>query len=160
MRQWGTLLSAALVVTNAATAFAQSETQAVLDAHNYYRARHCTPPLAWSPDLAAAAQRWANLCHFDHDRNNENGENLAWGTRLSGRESVTLWYDEVREYNYAAPGFSPSTGHFTQLLWRGSTQVGCAQAACPGGDIYWVCRYAPAGNYEGEYKQNVSPPCR
>jgi uncharacterized protein YkwD len=141
-----------------AAASAQSDARILLDAHNAYRAKHCAPPLTWSTDIAAAAQRWANRCVFDHDRSNELGENLAWGTRLSVREAVSLWYDEVGGYNYAAPGFG-SAGHFTQLVWRGSRQVGCGRAVC-GADILFVCRYAPAGNFEGEYRQNVSPPCR
>jgi uncharacterized protein YkwD len=141
-----------------AAAFAQNEMQTMLDMHNYYRARHCTPPLTWSPEVAAAAQRWANRCVYDHDRDNPLGENLAWGTQLSAREAVDLWYEEIGEYNYAAPGFGPA-GHFTQLIWRGSKQLGCARAICPG-YVYWVCRYSPAGNYYNEFAQNVSPPCR
>jgi uncharacterized protein YkwD len=141
-----------------AAAFAQNEMQTMLDMHNYYRARHCTPPLTWSPEVAAAAQRWANRCIYDHDRDNPLGENLAWGTQLSAREAVNLWYEEIGEYNYSAPGFGPA-GHFTQLIWRGSKQVGCARAICPG-YVYWICRYSPAGNYDSEFAQNVSPPCR
>jgi uncharacterized protein YkwD len=142
----------------AVPAFAQNVMQTMLDAHNAARARHCAPPMSWSPALAAAAQTWANRCAFNHDRNNPNGENLAWGTELSAREAFGLWYDEIREYNYAAPGFGPA-GHFTQVIWRDSRQLGCGVARC-GVDIYWVCRYAPPGNVEGEFPRNVSPPCR
>src|SRR5580658_4639311 len=76
-------------------ALAQAEMQTILEAHNAYRAKHCAPPLTWSPEVAATAQRWANQCVFDHDPNSELGENLAWGTRLTAREAVGLWYDEV-----------------------------------------------------------------
>jgi len=141
-----------------ANAMAQNEAQILLDAHNAYRARHCAPPLSWSAEVAASAQRWANRCVFDHDPNSELGENLAWGTQLSAREAVEMWYDEVSEYNYAAPGFGPA-GHFTQLVWRGSKLLGCGRAICQG-DVYWVCRYSPAGNYEGQYRANVRPMCR
>jgi uncharacterized protein YkwD len=143
----------------APTASAQSDMQTLLDAHNAVRARHCTPPLTWSPEVAASAQRWASRCVFDHDPNNNDlGENLAWGTSLSAREAFGLWYDEIREYNYASPGFGPA-GHFTQVIWRGSRQLGCARAMC-GGDVMWVCRYWPQGNDDDEYRANVSPPCR
>jgi uncharacterized protein YkwD len=144
----------------APAAFAQNEMQTILDAHNADRAKHCVPPLTWSPEVAATAQIWANHCDFNHDRNNNDlGENLAWGyPHLSAGESVRMWYDEISEYDYNHPGFGPA-GHFTQLIWRGSRQLGCAKAIC-GRYTYWVCRYYPAGNYEGEYRANVSPPCR
>src|SRR5690606_13198353 len=32
----------------------------ILAAHNRFRARHCAPPLAWSPALARQAQQWAD----------------------------------------------------------------------------------------------------
>jgi hypothetical protein len=108
--------------------------------------------------VAASAQYWANRCVFDHDPNSELGENLAWGTRLSASEAVGLWYEEVCEYNYARPGFGPA-GHFTQLVWRASRQLGCGRAIC-GRDVYWVCRYSPAGNVDDEYRANVSLVCR
>jgi uncharacterized protein YkwD len=151
------LLSLALLASSPG-ALAQNEAQTLLDAHNFYRARHCAPPLTWSPEVAATAQRWANRCVFDHDRGSGLGENLAWGTQLSAREAVELWYGEVSQYNYASPGFGPA-GHFTQLVWRGSQQIGCGRAVC-GADVYWVCRYSPPGNYDGEYQANVSPRCR
>ena len=31
-------------------------------------------------------------------------------------------------YNYDKPGFSPGTGHFTQVVWKSSTHVACAVA--------------------------------
>jgi uncharacterized protein YkwD len=148
----------ALLVSHSA-AFAQSEAQSLLDAHNLYRARHCAPPLTWSAEVAATAQRWANQCRFDHDYNSGLGENLAWGTQLSAREAVDLWYGEKGEYNYSAPGFGAATGHFTQLIWRGSRQLGCGEATCQG-QVFWVCRYSPPGNVEGEFQANVSPVCR
>src|SRR5687767_6292897 len=54
--------------------------QAVLDAHNVYRAKRCVPALTWSAQLAASAQQWANRCDFDHDEASPHGENLFWGT--------------------------------------------------------------------------------
>ena len=53
-------------------------------------------------------------------------------------------------------GFSMETGHFTQLVWKGTKSVGCGKATCNGLDIY-VCNYDPAGNWERQYKQNVLP---
>jgi uncharacterized protein YkwD len=140
------------------TAWAQSDSQTLLDAHNADRARHCTPPLTWSAEVAASAQVWANRCVFDHDYHSGLGENLAWGTRLSAQQAVQLWYEEIGEYNYASPGFGPA-GHFTQVIWRGSRQLGCGKAMCRG-EVFWVCRYSPPGNVEGEFPANVSRACQ
>jgi uncharacterized protein YkwD len=157
MKPASTLLAFTLFAF-APAALAQNEMQSVLDAHNAYRARHCVAPLTWSPRIAATAQRWAERCALNHDTNSGLGENLAWGTQISGRDAVSLWYQEITQYNPRVPAFGPA-GHFTQLVWRGSKQLGCGAAMC-GGDVYWVCRYSPAGNFEGEYRANVSPVCR
>ena len=53
-------------------------------------------------------------------------------------------------------GFSADTGHFTQVVWRGTREVGCGHAQCNGNDI-WVCQYDPPGNFEGQYQQQVLP---
>jgi uncharacterized protein YkwD len=146
------------ILTACATAVAQSEMQNLLDLHNASRAGHCVPPLSWSSAVAAKAQEWADRCVFDHDPNSELGENLAWGTQLSASETFDLWYSEIGEYNYARPGFGPA-GHFTQVVWRGSRQLGCGRAVCRG-EIYWVCRYSPPGNVDGAFRANVQPVCR
>jgi len=136
--------------------------QALVDAHNRYRAQHCAAPLAWSPQLAQVAQRWANAlrdrgCQFGHS-GGEYGENLAAGTTgtLDGGAVAAMWYDEVREYPFPNGGFSMRTGHFTQLVWRETTQLGCAMSQCNGNDI-WVCEYDPPGNVQGMYRDNVKP---
>ncbi len=139
-----------------------AEAQALLDAHNKVRARHCAPPLSWSPKLAQFAQQWANSlrdqgCKFGHS-GGRYGENLAAGTSgtLDGQSVTDMWYDEIKLYSFPNGGFSMQTGHFTQVVWKQSTQLGCAVTACRGMDI-WVCEYDPPGNVQGMYRQNVLP---
>ena len=67
-----------------------------------------------------------------------------------------MWYAESTDYRYPNGGFSMSTGHFTQLVWAGSTSLGCAMARCNDLDV-WVCNYDPPGNVDGEYEANVRP---
>ena len=135
------------------------EMQQVLSAHNNHRDRHCVPALTWSPALAAQAQAWANQCNFVHSSSGY-GENLWMGTAgyYSPTQVVDSWYAEIANYQYSQPGFSGSTGHFTQIVWKSSTQLGCGRATCQGNDL-WVCNYAPPGNYQGQFPQNVLPPC-
>ena len=141
---------------------APSEAQALVDAHNRVRAKHCAGPLAWSPKLAQVAQQWANSlrdqgCAFGHSKGSY-GENLAAGSTglLDPEGVVKMWYDEVAQYKFPNGGFSMKTGHFTQVVWRSTTHVGCGHSQCKGMDI-WVCEYDPAGNWEGQYRENVRP---
>jgi uncharacterized protein YkwD len=144
-----------------------ADAQAFVDSHNKLRAKHCAGALTWSAKLAQFAQQWANTlrdknCMFGHSGNQQYGENLAAGTigAMDPTSVVQYWYDEIKDYSFKNGGFSMQTGHFTQVVWRGTTQVGCGHSQCKGMDI-WVCEYDPAGNWEGQYKQNVLPPgCR
>jgi glioma pathogenesis-related protein 2 len=137
--------------------------QEILTLQNAKRSRHCAPALTWSSTLAAAAQSWANGCSKGHSAPNtrpNQGENLAWGSGsfATASSSVDRWYNEDSQYNFSAPGFSNATGHFTQMVWRSSREVGCGSAVC-GGETFWVCRYSPAGNITnpGQFAQNVLP---
>ena len=137
--------------------------QAFIDAHNRVRAKHCAPPLTWSPQLAKVAQAWANHlrdsnCAFEHSGNDKYGENLAGGTvgALDPEATVAMWYDEVKLYKFPNGGFSMNTGHFTQVVWTDTRQVGCGHAECKGMDLI-VCNYDPPGNWEGQYRDHVLP---
>ena len=70
---------------------------------------------------------------------------------------MTAWADEEALYNYASPGFSSATGHFTQQVWIGSASIGCGKAACGGSTLY-VCQYSPPGNVLGQFEANVKAP--
>lgn len=133
----------------------------LLAAHNRARAEHCAPALTWSPALAAVATAWAESlaahdCGFEHS-SSSYGENLAAGTAsaLDADAVVAMWVDEVAAYDFRRPGFGMNTGHFTQVVWRGTTQLGCGTATCNGMSL-WVCNYDPAGNVEGDFPANVA----
>lgn len=153
-----------LVQVNVAPAESVSaaEQKTLLGLHNSYRAQHCVPALTWSDELAASAQRWADNCWFGHDSHRGHiGENIAWGGDRSASSAVDAWYKEVDDYNYAKPGFVHGIGHFTQMIWRDSKQLGCGVARCYLGTVrLWVCRYAPTGNWDGQFKQNVPKRCK
>ena len=56
---------------------------------------------------------------------------------------------------------SVGCGHFTQVVWKSSRQLGVGKAkSSDGRQVFVVCMYHPAGNYVGRYKENVSPPPR
>lgn len=152
----------------AGTAGLSADAQAILNAHNAYRAKHCVGLLTWSASLATQAQNWANQCTkngnlFAHSGFNGYGENLAWGGGLGAKAAVDLWYAEVSKYNFSSPAWSNAVGHFTQLVWRATTQVGCGVATC-GGQRLWVCQYTPPGNWNvnnpGVMASNVPAACK
>ncbi len=145
-----------------AAASVPPQMRALLEAHNRLRAKHCAAPLAWSPELAQTAQRWADHlrdagCAFDHSRT-QYGENLAAGSTgaLDADGVAAMWYEEIKDFNFGRGGFGMNTGHFTQLVWRDTQRLGCGTSTCKGMEI-WVCNYDPAGNVEGMYRDNVRP---
>lgn len=158
--------AAAIVAVTSCLPAAAEQPQAMLSLHNAHRAKHCVPAMTWSPQLAAQAQAWAAKCAISHSAANERpgqGESLAWGTGgfATAQSSASRWYNEISKYNFNAPGFSNETGHFTQMVWKASTQLGCGVANC-NGQTYWVCRYGPSGNITnpGQFAANVPKVCK
>lgn len=64
-------------------------------------------------------------------KRNGYGENIAAGYESSG-EAVGAWGDERALYDFQNGGFSEGTGHFTQMVWKGTWGVGCGAALCDG----------------------------
>lgn len=160
------VVSAATVATFPTAVPAQAETLAdrALILHNQHRADYGATPLRWDATLAAEAQKWADRCDFTHSRaDGKYGENLYAGGGENGTvdRAVQVWMDEAEQYDYDNPVFSTTTGHFTQVVWKSTTTVGVAVADCPAGSIFEmpsvfvVARYAPPGNVEGRFEQNV-----
>ncbi|KAI8332607.1 CAP domain-containing protein [Chlamydoabsidia padenii] len=137
-------------------AISQTNINAILKKHNQYRAKHRAPALKWDKTVAQYAQKWTNRCVFQHSGSSQYGENIAMGYG-SWNQVVAGWYNEVKDYDYSNPGFSGSTGHFTQVVWKGTTKIGCGFSNCGGKKIY-SCNYKKPGNYQGEFPQNVLPP--
>lgn len=139
---------------------------AFLRAHNAVRASvgASLPVLQWSIDLGGAARAWADQCTWGPDpalAGANLGQNLAWapiGT-TPPKAVVDAWAAEAASYDPAANTCSAATcAHYTQIVWRATTSLGCGIAACPGpapdgsaGEWeYAVCAYSPRGNVEGE----------
>jgi len=145
--------------SNVSGGSSSSDEQAYLSAHNSFRALHGANALTWSDELAAKAQQWANGCQFKHSGGSLGpyGENLAAGTGSDYgiAAAIKSWTDESSQYNPANPTFS----HFTQVVWKATTQLGCAVQSCDGifdGKAkFYVCEYFPAGNFVGRFAQNV-----
>jgi hypothetical protein len=138
----------------------------ILAVHNSERAAVGVPPLVWSDSLAAGAQTWAEQVSqtgiFGHSTCcgafRDYGENIAgffWdeGPTAPGG-GTSLFVDEKKNYHgqpVEETGGAPDAtyAHYTQMVWRSTTQIGCG-AAPPGvGGLPYsilVCQYIPPGN--------------
>ena len=116
------------------------------------------PKLTWNAAAASVASAWAAHCDWNHNPSRGNyGENIAAATSpLTPAAVVAMWAAEASNYDYATNGCSGVCGHYTQIVWRDTTSVGCAIQKCtsgsPFGSSTWyfaVCDYAPPGNFVG-----------
>jgi len=131
--------------------------------------------MVWNDQLAEVAQAWAEQCPKTHDhpmnRRICDGDykntgqnifnNLGHADKHMWEKAVQFWYDEV-EYmpntdvdTYQAPSSGKMIGHYTQVVWAKTYEVGCGAiyytiekngVKYPNSKKY-ICNYGPAGNY-------------
>ncbi|XP_073825789.1 uncharacterized protein [Musca autumnalis] len=137
--------------------------QRCLDIHNRLRALHGVKPLTLNNKMSAYAMEWAKHLakknKIKHRKQNKFGENLAFssGSSYSVEDAVQAWYDEMENYDYKNPTISGNTGHFTQVVWKESSQLGVGMVQK--NDRTWVvCNYDPPGNVLGKFEDNVPRP--
>ena len=136
----------------------------MLSEHNAWRAVVGVPPLTWSPEFESQAKKWAEElaveCELGHSGGNE-GENLnksgplAWSDGrtekwvFTPQQIVADWGGESDHYNYQDNTCIGVCGHYTQVIWRATKEVGCAVAECTNKAEITVCKYSPTGNHNG-----------
>ncbi|XP_077975959.1 uncharacterized protein LOC120341288 [Styela clava] len=136
--------------------------KACLDAHNAYRKAHNTRPLKWNKQCSEKAKAWANTMaktgNFKHS-DNKLGENIAcaMGVDFTGEYATKMWYSEIKDYSFENHGTKNGkpVGHFTQVVWKESTEAGFGFAKAENGMMYACGNYTPQGNVYGQYKDNV-----
>jgi hypothetical protein len=101
------------------------------------------------------AQNWADSLlarkEFVHRPDSKYGENLfdVTGASATPRQVVEGWAAEARNYDYQSNQCSGVCGHYTQIVWGATKEVGCAVARGGGREV-WVCEYDPPRNWEGK----------
>ena len=137
--------------------YAQNSPQDYVNAHNAARSKVGVPNIIWNNTVAAYAQKYTNQrkadCKLVHS-NGPYGENLAWSSGdMSGTDAVKLWVGEKAYYNYNSNSCAAGKvcGHYTQVVWKKSTNLGCAKVKCNNNlGTLISCNYYPRGNYVGE----------
>jgi pathogenesis-related protein 1 len=139
------------------------EVEQLLQLHNKARQEVGAGPLRWSKQLANYAQEWAvhlalTKCGLEHrpdtgEWRREHGENLFMGTAgyYGVADAVKGWVDEKKYYKgeTLTSGNWHASGHYTQVVWKDTKELGCAKIACKG-NIIVVCNYDPPGNVLGQ----------
>ncbi|KAI4464247.1 cysteine-rich secretory protein-related [Holotrichia oblita] len=152
--------------------------------HNYFRSI-VEPPAAnmllmkWHKGAAKAAQRWANECMFlTHDNNTGRhvndfgtcGQNIFVSTHtVPWLFAMRAWFSEKDDFTYGSEyNVLKVVGHYTQMVWAASHEVGCGFAKCFRNSGFskkmyynYVCNYCPIGNRELQvgYPYKTGPPC-
>lgn len=144
--------------------FKASDAKIFLNHHNTVRAQVGVGKLNWSSNLSNYAQSWADQlaaknCKMKHSEcRDENGrvlgENIFWGSSSSvygTLDASKSWYEEKADYNGERVGETRGkmVGHYTQMVWSSTREVGAGVAYCPSGAIIVVASYYPAGNMIG-----------
>tara|TARA_B100001113_G_scaffold280508_1_gene235325 strand:+ start:574 stop:1104 length:531 start_codon:yes stop_codon:yes gene_type:complete len=143
-----------------------------LSLHNKARNEVGSSPLLWSEKLEKDAFKYAEYLartnNFKHSKT-KNGENLTMSFESIEFEGTTTyiysetplldaskgWYDEIKDYRYSKikknRWLAKKVGHYTQMVWFDTREVGIASARSKDGKVYVVARYHPAGNILGKF---------
>jgi len=134
-----------------------TESQNMISRQNEIRAEvFLGAPVVWSDVIALSAQAHADYLAqnnlFEHSANSPYGENLyASSATATYTDAVNSWYEEKVNYDLVNKtcAVGAGCGHYTQLIWKDSIEVGCAKSSSASWNSLIVCQYSPAGNMWG-----------
>ncbi|KAI2654888.1 Cysteine-rich secretory protein 2 [Labeo rohita] len=106
--------------------------QEIVDVHNAYR-RAVVPSASNMLKMGSADYSWTDV--------------------------VNAWHSEVNNYKYPTGSTNGQPiGHYTQVVWYSSYEVGCAVAQC-GSSYFYGCHYYRAGNFRRVSPYSLGDPC-
>jgi len=152
-------------ITTTGSDISTKDAELILNHHNKVRAEYGIPPLTWNAEISAYAQEWAiylvkknnnKMAHrFTLGKNiRAYGENLFWGSDFdyySVLNASESWYEEKADYIYQPLDNSNyhETGHYSQMIWNTTKEIGVGVARGTDGSMIVVANYYPAGNIVG-----------
>lgn len=142
----------------------QAEIDRFVEGHNKIRAQAGVPGLKWSDDLARYAQAWAdylgsNGCKLAHRPDDgawmqKYGENIAAGSPgyAGVDQAIKGWESEKSKFRGGVISMDNigDVGHYSQIMWRNTTLLGCGKSTSCKTKTIIVCNYDPAGNILGQ----------
>ncbi|XP_072498524.1 cysteine-rich secretory protein 3-like isoform X2 [Notamacropus eugenii] len=135
----------------------------IVDKHNALRAQASPPAtnmlkMQWSKEAQKTAQAWAEHCVLEHSKSQNRthgrlcGENLFMSSApLPWTKAIEAWHDEYKHFEFGKGSTSDqAVGHYTQVMWYSTYEVGCGCAQCPKASYkyFYVCHYCPTGNIQ------------
>ncbi|CAH0600222.1 unnamed protein product [Chrysodeixis includens] len=139
-----------------------------LEVHNEFRAEHGVPPLVLNKEISKTSQKWAEeLAKKDamaYSLNKSYGENVYCGwsadpnTKIKARDCVEKWYSEINNFSFGREPEVLTCGHFTQVVWKSTKELGVGSAKSKSGKLYVVANYYPPGNFSNQFVKNIPPP--
>ena len=130
--------------------------------HNNYRKKHKINILRLSRELNEKAKKIVNSLQnqenleYIFDDDNE-GENLYISSGdFNIKKVCESWYDESKNYNFDSNEYQEGTGHFTQMIWKDTEEVGFAYIKSKDDKYYFLALYSPPGNEVSKFGENVT----
>eukprot|EP01083_Nonionella_stella_P037230 101502_1 len=96
-----------------------------------------------------AAQKMCSTGRLVHSGARGVGENAGGGNM---EYTMKGFIAEKRKWSYKKIGSDwAKSGHYTQMIWANTNQVGCYTATGCKTYAMTVCHYKPGGNYKNQY---------
>ena len=76
---------------------------------------------------------------------------------MTAEDATNMWYSEVKDFDFSNIKYNPNCGHFSQVVWGETKEIGAGRAIAANGMEFIVCRYSPAGNMMNTFQDNVKP---
>ncbi|RMZ79802.1 hypothetical protein DV738_g3201, partial [Chaetothyriales sp. CBS 135597] len=151
----------------------------ILDAHNIHRANHSVVNLQWNHTMEQTAKQISETCVYAHSSKAGDGifgQNIGAGfaaDNIAAMVGDAMYNDEIELYpgpygNEPDMTSFESWGHYTQIVWSDTTDVGCWTTDCSAtglanvapevGPQFTVCNYYPPGNIVGDFAAKVNRP--
>ena len=153
------------IKTNARNIDIGEFTKKMLKLHNELRHLYSVPELKENSDLNKLAGNYVqNLIKNDNNSYSPNiykdmclGENVSISKTDSPEEIFEMWSQEGKYYNFNTKKYSRKASHFTQIIWKETTDLGFGFWFDEEKDEYYtVILYYPPGNSFTDFSSNIT----